>query len=35
MKGKRNKNNDNKARKPEVNGESINSEVLESTEAYR
>lgn len=32
MKGKRNKNNDNKARKPEVNGESINSEVLESTE---
>lgn len=32
MKGKRNKNNDNKARKPEVNGEIINSEVLESKE---
>ena len=32
MKGKRNKNNDNKARKPEVNGEIINSEVLESGE---
>ena len=32
MKGKRNKNNDNKARKPELNGELINSEVLESGE---
>ena len=32
MKGKRNKNNDNKARKPEVNEEIINSEVLESKE---
>ena len=32
MKGKRNNNNDNKARKPEVNGEIINSEVLESKE---
>ena len=32
MKGKRNKNNDNKARKPELNGEIINSEVLESKE---
>ena len=32
MKGNRNKNNDNKARKPELNGELINSEVLESGE---
>ena len=32
MKGKRNKNNDNKARKPEVNEASTYSEVLDSSE---